>query len=200
MDIVFHKVCKSFEGRTLFSDLDLTFKADGLTCITGRSGCGKTTLLRMLMGFETPDRGRIDGLGDRKISAVFQEDRLCEALSASANAAIVANRGAKRSFSDDILRELGLSDDLLRPVSELSGGMRRRVAIARALSAEYDMLLLDEPFTGLDPKSRDAALKTIMDRAHGKTILLVTHDRDIPPMTGGETIDLETQFPVTIVK
>ena len=147
MAIVFENVCKSFDGRIIFDNLNLSLKEGALTCITGMSGSGKTTFLRMLMGLEHPDSGKIIGLDNALVSAAFQEDRLCPALSASANAAIALKKGADRSYSDEILRRLGLGDDLTKPASAMSGGMRRRIAIARALSADYNLLLLDEPFT-----------------------------------------------------
>jgi len=195
MDIVLKKVHKSFDGLPLFTGLDLTIKEGVITCMTGRSGLGKTTLLRMLMGLDAPDSGSILGLEGTKFSAVFQEDRLCEALSASANAAIALKKGCSRDASDNILRSLGLSEDLTKPVSELSGGMRRRVAIARALAAEYDVLLLDEPFTGLDAECRDTALGVIKCLSEGKTVVLVSHDREIPLLAGGECIDLDALLP-----
>lgn len=194
MCIVFENVCKAFEGRILFKDLNLTLKKGGVTCITGMSGCGKTTFLRLLMGLERPDTGSITGLEGMVVSAVFQEDRLCQPLSASANAAIALKKGSDRSVSDGFLRALGLGDDLTKPVSAMSGGMRRRVAIARALAAEYDLLVLDEPFTGLDEKNRDQALACILENARGRTVLLVTHDPDVPSMAGGDVLDLQSLF------
>jgi len=147
------------------------------------------------MGLDKPDSGAIEGLDGLKVSAVFQEDRLCEALSASANAAIALKKGESRAFSDGLLREMGLEEDLMKPVSAMSGGMRRRVSIARALSAEYDLLLLDEPFTGLDEKTRRAAIRCIMTHARGKTTVIVSHDGDIPAIFGCDTVDLEALMP-----
>lgn len=193
--ITFENVCKSFDGRAVLDKLSLTLNEGCITCITGRSGCGKTTLLRLIMGLETPDSGKIVGIEALKTSAVFQEDRLCMALSASANAAIALKKGAPRSISDDILRELGLGDDLFKPVSDMSGGMRRRVAIARALSAEYDILILDEPFTGLDAATRDRTLECILRHSDRKTVLLVTHDPEVPALVGGNIFDLELFSP-----
>lgn len=190
-NISLHIVCKSFDGRILFDNLDLTFNAGQITCIMGKSGCGKTTLMRMLMGLERPDSGSITGVRNIRISAVFQEDRLCESLSASANAAIALPDCFARSDSDRILNFLGLGEDLLKPVSDMSGGMRRRVALARALAAEYDLLLLDEPFTGLDIAARNRCIQCILQYAPGKTLLIVTHDPDIPSILGGNILDLE---------
>ncbi|MBE5775076.1 MAG: ATP-binding cassette domain-containing protein [Clostridiales bacterium] len=195
MPIKLKNVCKSFDGQCILRDLNLTLSDGKAVCISGRSGLGKTTLLRMLMGLDKPDSGAIEGLDGLKVSAVFQEDRLCEALSASANAAIALKKGESRAFSDGLLREMGLEEDLMKPVSAMSGGMRRRVSIARALSAEYDLLLLDEPFTGLDEKTRRAAIRCIMTHARGKTTVIVSHDGDIPAIFGCDTVDLEALMP-----
>ena len=191
MNIMIENLHKNYDGQELFGGIDVAFVKGRITCITGKSGLGKTTLLRMLMGLETPDCGSITGLEGMKVSAVFQEDRLCEALSASANASIALPKGSSRSLSDDILCALGLSQDLLKPVSDMSGGMRRRVAIARALAARWDLLLLDEPFTGLDKESRDLAIRCIRRYAEGKTIILITHDPEVPALIGGTILNLE---------
>ncbi|MBR6766628.1 MAG: ABC transporter ATP-binding protein [Clostridia bacterium] len=191
MSIKINNLHKNFDGQELFGGIDVSFAKGCITCITGKSGLGKTTLLRILMGLETPDSGSVTGLDGMRVSAVFQEDRLCEALSASANASIALPKGSSRSLSDDILRALGLSQDLLKPVSEMSGGMRRRVSIARALAARYDLLLLDEPFTGLDKESRNLAIRCIRRYAEGKTILLITHDSEVPTLIGGTILNLE---------
>jgi len=200
MSIVFENVCKTFDGRMLFDNLNLSLKKGTLTCITGISGSGKTTFLRMLMGLEHPDSGRISGLDNTVVSAVFQEDRLCPALSASANAAIALKKGKDRRYSDGILRSLGLGDDLNKPASVMSGGMRRRIAIARALSADYDLLLLDEPFTGLDVANRNCALACILDNARNRTVIIVTHDPDIPALAGGDLLDFKSPSAATNVK
>lgn len=194
MDIVLKNVCKSFEERMVIRNLSHVFPAGRITCITGKSGIGKTTLLRILMGLETPDSGTIIGINDLRISAVFQEDRLCEALSASANAAIALKKGISRQKSDEILSALGLSQDLFKSVSEMSGGMRRRVSIARALAADYDLLLLDEPFTGLDADSRNLTADCILHYAHDKTVILITHDPEIPVMLNCNVLNLDSNL------
>lgn len=191
-NISLHRVCKSFDGRILFDNLDLTLNAGQITCIMGKSGCGKTTLMRMLMGLEPPDSGSITGIKNIRFSAVFQEDRLCPSLSASANAAISLPDCFTRSHSDEILNSLGLGGDLFKPVSDMSGGMRRRVALARALAADYDLLLLDEPFTGLDLAARNRCIQSILKYAPNKTLLIVTHDPDIPSLLDGNILDLES--------
>ena len=121
------------------------------TCIRGRSGCGKTTLIRLLLGLDIPDKGKIEGISDRKISAVFQEDRLCENLSAASNIRLVCTE----TISDRELEEAYKAVALQKPVRELSGGMRRRVSILRALQADSDCVIMDEPLRGLDEKKQN---------------------------------------------
>ena len=118
------------------------------------SGSGKTTLFRLIAGLEEPDntepRAQIRRYGSR-MSMVFQEDRLCEEYSALVNVDMVTG---DRERSRQYLRGLLDERDLQKPCRELSGGMKRRVAIARAIAAGGDVMLLDEPFSGLDAESR----------------------------------------------
>ena len=142
------------------------------TCIRGRSGCGKTTLIRLLLGLDIPDKGKIEGISDRKISAVFQEDRLCENLSAASNIRLVCTK----TISDRELEEAYKAVALQKPVRELSGGMRRRVSILRALLADSDCVIMDEPLRGLDEKTRAKTIDYILKKTEGKTLIFVTHE------------------------
>lgn len=166
---------KSYGEKTVLSGLTFTLPAGGRLALMGRSGCGKTTLLRILLGLETADGGRIEGLPPR-LSVVFQEDRLCPDFSAFDNVRLAAPAAAREEIFA-CLASLGLGEaDGARPVRDLSGGMRRRVAIARAWLAPGELLLLDEPFKGLDDATR-AAVTAYLDRTvGGRTLLLVTHD------------------------
>lgn len=194
-NILLKQVCKAYGPRILFNDLNLTFKAGATTCITGPSGCGKTTLLKMLMGLDMPDSGEILGIDRISIAPVFQEDRLCEYLSVSKNASMALKRGASSKISDDILSELGLGTSLTKPVSTLSGGQRRRVALARALAAESDLIILDEPFTGLDPATRTLAIDCIQRHTREKTVICVSHDWDSMAHWADEHIQFEFFIP-----
>ena len=139
------------------------------------SGAGKTTLLRILMGLETQDRGIITGLDGLRLSAVFQEDRLCENLNPVSNLRLVTP-ALSRTAAAEALAAVGLTDCQRQPARELSGGMRRRVAILRALLAEYDLLFLDEPFKGLDQETKEIVMADTRRRCSGRTVLFVTHD------------------------
>ena len=176
-DIIIKDLCKRYGEKNVLADFSAVIPAAGVLGIMGESGCGKTTLLRILLGLESIDGGRIDGLPPR-ISAVFQEDRLCDEFSAVTNVAIAAPRHTPRAAIEKCLASLGLGADLNRPVRTLSGGMRRRVAIARALMAEGELLLLDEPFKGLDDETRLSVIAVVREMTKGRTVVLVTHDEE----------------------
>ncbi len=166
-------VSKRFGEQAVFRGLTMAFPSGRASCVMGPSGCGKTTLLRLLMGLETPDAGKV--LCEGTLSAVFQEDRLVESLSAQGNLRLILGRDREAEIKG-VLAELGLEDALDKPVRAFSGGMKRRVAIARALVMEHDVLLLDEPFKGLDEELKAHAAQAILDHEAGKTVILVTHD------------------------
>lgn len=187
MDIRIEKLCKSYGENRVLTDFSAVFPEGETSCVMGASGCGKTTLLRLLLGLEKPDGGTILGLPE-KISAVFQEDRLAEPFSAEANLALVTGPHVPRETLRSALSALGLSGSLDKPVRELSGGMRRRVAIARALVYDAPLLLLDEPFKGLDEETKKTVMDYVKAHAAGKTVILVTHDEDEAEYLGIKTI------------
>lgn len=160
------------------------------TCVTGPSGCGKTTLLHILMGLLPPDSGRVTGLDGKRIAAVFQEDRLCENLSAVSNVRLVCADGPSRGEIVDALSRVGLSDSLHKPVRELSGGMKRRAALVRALAVSPDVLFLDEPFKGLDAAARERAAGFILEGMKNKTVVMVSHDDGDAKLLGAEVLKL----------
>ena len=168
-------LCKAFDGKEVLSSFDLHLEAGQRYALMGPSGSGKTTLLNILMGLEKPDAGQVikpDGL---KISAVFQENRLLENMTPAANIRLVAAVSAQDVHQ--ILLALGIEQDSLQqPVRTYSGGMKRRVAIARALLSDYDLLLLDEPYKGLDEDTRLQVIGVVKAMTEGKTVLMVTHD------------------------
>ena len=143
----------------------------------GASGRGKTTLLRIVMGLERADSGDVPEMKTVRISAVFQEDRLLERLTAEGNLCFVATHAEQIEEIPQLLRELGLGDET-GAAATFSGGMKRRLAIARALLADYDLLVLDEPFRGLDETTKRQTMEAVRRRSAGKTVLLVTHDED----------------------
>ena len=180
---------KRFGEKTLFEDLDLTLTAPAV--LWAPSGWGKTTLLRILMGLEPPTSGPVQGVG--KVSAVFQEDRLCPQLTAVENVALVLPGPTdqyKKQIETDF-QQLGLDDAALSlPARKLSGGQKRRAALLRALWAESDTLLLDEPFTGMDPETMKKAAALLKARCQDRNVLLATHDREAIEALGWEVIEL----------
>ena len=172
MDIKVDHVSKAYGEQQILRDLCCVFPEGKTTCIRGRSGCGKTTLIRLLLGLDIPDKGKIEVISDRKISAVFQEDRLCENLSAASNIRLVCTE----TISDRELEEAYKAVALQKPVRELSGGMRRRVSILRALLADSDCVIMDEPLRGLDEKTRIKTIDYILKKTEGKTLIFVTHE------------------------
>ena len=152
MEIAVKHLCKSFGGRTVLRDLTFT-AGPGITAVMAPSGTGKTTLLRILLGLERPDSGTVEGLAGKRLTAVFQEDRLLEHLSAEGNLRFVLGRVYDPAAARALLDRLGLPDTGAQPVREFSGGMKRRLSLAVALVHEPAVLVLDEPTAELDPAS-----------------------------------------------
>ncbi|MEE0543903.1 MAG: ATP-binding cassette domain-containing protein [Faecalibacterium sp.] len=181
---------KQFGEKTLFRDLCLT--VDGPAVLWAPSGWGKTTLLRILMGLDTPTAGRVRGVG--RAAAVFQEDRLCPQLTALQNVTLVLP-GSEKQYKEQIeanFQQLGMDAAALTlPAARLSGGQKRRTALLRALWAPSDTLLLDEPFTGMDPDTLAAAAALLRTRCGTEPVLLATHDREAIRLLGWPVIELE---------
>ena len=186
--LILENICKAYGEKTVLENFSHTFPAGKRTCIMGPSGCGKTTLLRIILGLEIPDRGTLTGRPEQ-VSAVFQENRLFEAFSALSNLAAVCPHGDKQVMADH-LTELGLGDSLHKPVRTLSGGMKRRVAIARAVLAPGELMILDEPFTGLDKDTKAVVLDYLKDHTQGRTLILVTHDPAERDALADEVLDM----------
>ncbi len=177
MNLEVINLTKSFDGRPVLSGLSHTFPEGRVSCILGRSGVGKTTLLRLVAGLEKPDVGRVLGVPEGGLSMLFQEDRLPPQLTAAGCLRCVLPKAPDREARiEEALRALEVNGEPDQPVREFSGGMARRVALARALLYPSPLVLLDEPFKGLDAATRDRAVAFARPLLAGRTTLLVTHD------------------------
>lgn len=190
-DIVLENINKSFDEKSVLSGLSMRFCGGRTTCVMGRSGCGKTTLMRIIAGLEKPDSGTVTGVPE-KVGYVFQEDRLCEDFSAVRNIRLVTGHSMHRHEIASVLERLGIdSADISRPVSEFSGGMKRRVALARAVCFRPDLLILDEPFKGLDGELKMKAIEFVKENTAGRTVICVTHDPAEAALLNSETAELK---------
>jgi NitT/TauT family transport system ATP-binding protein len=187
--IKFLNVTKSFGEKSVLDSFSHTFEIGSRTCIMGASGVGKTTLLNLVLGLEKADSGEISGVPD-DISAVFQEDRLSESFSAVANIIAVTGKSVPESEINKCLSELGLGGNEKIPVSALSGGMKRRVAIATALLKKSELIVLDEPFKGLDEELKLKTVSVILARTKGKTLLVATHDINDAKLLSAEILNI----------
>ena len=177
-----------YGGTAVLENFSAEFPDGGVTAVSGRSGCGKTTLLAVLLGLLRPDGGTVSGF--RRPSAVFQEDRLLPFLSAEKNIAVTA--GCTEAEAGEALLSVGFdAADRGKRAFELSGGMARRVAIVRAMLAPGDAVLLDEPFKGLDERTRAQVVRFVCENRRGRTMVVVTHDpRDAEALHAAHTVQM----------
>lgn len=180
-----------YGGTAVLENFSAEFSDGGVTAVSGRSGCGKTTLLAVLLGLLRPDGGTVSGF--RQPSAVFQEDRLLPFLSAEKNIAVTA--GCTETEAGEALLSVGFdAADRGKRAFELSGGMARRVAIVRAMLAPGDAVLLDEPFKGLDERTRAQVVRFVCENRRGRTMVVVTHDpRDAEALHAAHTVQMGGQ-------
>ena len=193
-------ISKTYGDKQVLNSISKEFTAGETTVIMGASGCGKTTLLRILLGLEMPDSGEVIGMPE-KGSVLFQEDRLCEDISAYENIALVLERKRTRAQKDvqkhhveQEAAQIGITvEDLTQNVMELSGGMQRRIALLRALLYDADCVILDEPFKGLDAATKQIVMQYVKEKTAGKTTFLVTHDAAEADFFGGNRWNLPTE-------
>jgi len=173
-------------------ELSLSIKKDKITVILGRSGCGKTTLLRLIAGLEGVSLGEIKFKEQAKIGFVFQEPRLMPFLNVYENIVFALKKYEIDEVKiDRLILMIGLSDFKFAAVSQLSGGMSSRVSLARVLAYEANLILMDEPFAALDAFTRASMQAEILKLQAGKTIIFVTHNVDEALYLADEIILLE---------
>lgn len=189
---------KSYKDKRVLGPIDLRLAAGTITTIIGRSGCGKTTLLRCLGRLEQPDAGSIrigGGAAATEVGYVFQEPRLMPWLTVEHNVGfgLRERRPAGRAAAiAEALETVGLAQARRLLPKQLSGGMAQRVALARALAPGPDVILLDEPFSALDPFTREQMQDHLLHlhRHYGATMVLITHDMDEALVLGHRVIVL----------
>lgn len=194
MSLVLKNITKSFDQKQLFSDLSFEFNSSGIYAVTGDSGIGKTTLLRIISGLDKDFSGEIIGGGFENVSFCFQEHRLFPTLSAFDNISKVAFKeetSETKAKVKVILERLKFTEDdmQLRP-EELSGGMRQRVAFARAVLKNSNVLILDEATKELDASLADTVLEIIREESEKRTVIMVTHKESEIEKLGAFKINL----------
>ena len=198
------------ESRPLFTNLSLTIQRGEIVALTGPSGSGKTTLLRCIAGLEVMDAGTIllnnnditnRPAHKRQIGLVFQDNQLFPHLNVSQNVgySLKIQRVAKQTIVTKVSEALdlvGLSHLADRSITNLSGGEAKRIAVARALVAEPEVLLLDEPLSGLDSELHSRLLEDLraLLTARGTTTLHVTHDHTEAATIAHRVLDLRQLF------
>ena len=198
---------KSFGGKSVLENFSADLPAGSISALMAPSGSGKTTLLNLIAGLMPADDGSIvfdteesgnahpvsfsagknDDCRTVSFSAVFQEDRLLNEMTAESNIRLV-NPSLSLSDTINAMAELGLRESTHQSVRELSGGMKRRVAILRAVLHDSDILLLDEPFQGLDEETRKTVISFLRKKAENRTVLLITHNKEDAEDCGAEQI------------
>ncbi len=174
--------------KPLVKDLSLQLAPGSRRVVTGASGAGKTTLLRLVMGLTRPKSGTVTRPEDLRISPVFQEDRLIPWKNVLDNVTFFAD--GEEEKARQLLTELGLGDSMSLLPEELSGGMKRRAALARALTHPFDLLVLDEAFTGLDRETKAQCLSIADREIGGRMLLMASHDPAEAEALGAEACSL----------
>jgi phospholipid/cholesterol/gamma-HCH transport system ATP-binding protein len=196
--VVVRGLRKSFGEQTVLNGIDLTVEKGETVAVLGRSGSGKSVLLRLIIGLQRPDSGSIRVLSEeitgldadrlnairKKIGFLFQQSALYDSLTVEQNVAFPLSRHTKLSAAElkdrvrGLLSDVGMNQDLDKLPSQISGGMQKRVGLARALALDPELLLFDEPMAGLDPITAAEIGALLQELKHKRktTSVLVTHD------------------------
>jgi NitT/TauT family transport system ATP-binding protein len=201
--IIFDKVNFSFDGSPLLSDFCDSFADGKINCVLGPSGGGKTTLLNLIAGLLTPQSGAITG-GAGRVSYVFQDSRLIPQKTGFANLDFILktaypDKAERRRIIDEYLTIAGLYADKDKYPHEFSGGMSQRLSLIRAFAYPSGILLMDEPFKGLDPALKAdivAAFLTLWEKER-RTVLFVTHEAN-DALLVGDNVHIYTDKPLTL--
>jgi len=170
--IALDRVSVRFSEKSVLDEFSLKLPERGVIAVSGPSGCGKTTMARVLCGLQKPDGGNVSGLQKGRVSVMFQEDRLLPWRSVLENLKLVTDETDALGW----LKRMDLAEEAQTMPATLSGGMRRRVALARALAFDGDLLILDEPFKGLDAALKQKIYPLIREQAQKRPVLLISHE------------------------
>lgn len=187
--LMIKEITKSYGKQKVLENISFNLNESERICIYGKSGIGKTTLLRIIAGLEKADSGKITFTG--KVSMVFQEDRLLENTDVYTNLYCVLGSRFDKAEADMHLKEVGLEGAGNKIVSELSGGMKRRVAIVRCMMKSSEIILLDEPFKGLDTILKDNIIRYVVKYLNGRAVIMVTHDISEAEKIQAEIIEIK---------
>ena len=194
--LTLENLSKSYHGRAILSSLSYRFPAKGQVLLMAPSGAGKTTLLRLICGLEKPDGGKVT-LDCKRLSVAFQEPRLAPWLTVLENVMLVLPGGTdSKKTARQYLAALELEAAANQYPAALSGGMKNRVSLARALAFGGDLLLLDEPFAGLDESLKARIAPTIRAANRGGLTITVSHNKDDAALLGANILTL-TGSPVS---
>lgn len=204
MSMNLKNIDKAYDGVTIFKDFNIEFTESEISCIIGPSGCGKTTLLNIIGGITGIDKGEMTDFKNINASYIFQEPRLLPWKTVRENIDFVLSRDIPYSERKDKvdhflqLVELKAFEDYYP--SQLSGGMSQRVSIARAFAIPSQLILMDEPFTGLDISLKSNIIKRFVDiwKKDRRTVIYVTHDIDEALMICSE-IFVMSKSPVKVL-
>lgn len=177
-------ISKNYDDLKIFENFNLNINKGQIICLLGPSGCGKTTLLNMLSGLAKYDSGSIEGVNDKSFSYIFQETRLLPWANLEENITFVLKSRYDQSISKDLANEYLKFVNLLEYKDyypyQLSGGMKQRVSIARGFAYKSEVLLMDEPFKGLDFELKESLIRNFISLWGNdkRTVFFVTHDFD----------------------
>ena len=174
MPLIVKNVSKSFGEKQVLKEFSMSAEEGERVCLLGASGGGKTTLLNIIAGLLPADSGEVE-LPEGRIAYIFQEYRLLPWLTAEEN--ITAATGCTKERAREILRAMELEKERKGYPDDFSGGMKQRLNIARALAFEASVILMDEPFKGLDPELRERVISYVDECCQNRTVILVTHDQ-----------------------